>query len=143
LPDNDIILEKTGNIQRCLHRIKEVTQLNPERLEVIDVQDIFVLNLQRAIQSAIDLANHIISSEGWGLPRTLKESFETLAKKKVINQPLATQLKKMVGFRNIAIHDYSKIDVNILKSILKTHLVDLERFYMAILQAFNDQSTGK
>jgi len=139
LPDKDIIYEKVGNIQRCLKRIHQVTQLKPERLENIDVQDIFVLNLQRAVQSAIDLAVHIISSEGWGLPRTLKEYFDILIEHKVIPAKLGENLKKMVGFRNIAIHDYSKIDVDILKNILTQRLKDLEEFYTSIIRKYGDE----
>lgn len=94
------------------------------------------LNLQRAVQSAIDLAAHIVSDEGLGLPDDLKTNFVLLQKSKIIDKSLSNKLKKMVGFRNIAIHDYSAIDVNVLKSILKNNLNDLEEFYSVILKYF-------
>lgn len=134
LPDKDIILEKIGNIQRCMRRIKEVTKLKPENLDDINIQDIFVLNLQRAIQSTIDIAVHIVSSEGWGLPRNLRENFEILIEKNIVSEKLGTSLKNMIGFRNIAIHDYSRIDIKILKSILNKNLKDLEDFYSIIIK---------
>jgi len=56
LPDRDVVLAKVATIQKCLGRILDVTRLDPECLEDIDKQDIFVLNLQRAIQACIDLA---------------------------------------------------------------------------------------
>ena len=136
MPDTDIILEKTENIRRCLRRIKEVTELDPSRLDNIDIQDIFVLNLQRAIQAAIDLAVHIISDNNWPIPKTARENFDLLAGKEVLTTALAEKMKKMVGFRNIAIHDYRRIDVGILKSILTGHLIDLEEFYRVVLKKY-------
>ncbi|WP_337250322.1 HepT-like ribonuclease domain-containing protein [Acetomicrobium sp.] len=58
MPDKDIVLAKVATIQRCFDRIRDVTGLDPKSLEDIDKQDIFVLNLQRAIQACIDLAAH-------------------------------------------------------------------------------------
>jgi uncharacterized protein YutE (UPF0331/DUF86 family) len=102
-----------------------------------NVQDIFVLNLQRAVQSTIDLAAHVVSSEGLGLPANMKEHFLMLQRAGIISEFLANKMTSMVGFRNIAIHDYESIDPAILKSILKTNLPDLEEFYTTILKRYN------
>ncbi|NKQ36954.1 MAG: hypothetical protein HF973_15250 [Chloroflexi bacterium] len=72
MADPDIIYAKVGNIQNCLHRIGQVTNLNPGALDEFDAQDIFVLNLQRAVQAAIDLAAHVVASEELGLPDSLR-----------------------------------------------------------------------
>ena len=137
MPDRDVVLAKIAAIQKCLRRIKDVTDLNPDRLEELDIQDIFVLNLQRAIQSAIDLATHVIASEGLGISDTVRGNFVLLRNAKIITQSLSKKMQSMVGFRNIAIHDYQTLDVDILKSILSKHLKDLEQFYTTILTHFN------
>ncbi len=72
MPDKDVVLAKTAAIQRCLKRIKDVTGLKPAALDDQNNQDIFVLNLQRAVQSAIDLGTHVIASEGLGMPDAIK-----------------------------------------------------------------------
>ena len=136
MPDKDIILEKITNIKRCLNRIKDVTNLKPESIEDYNTQDIFILNLQRAVQAAVDIAVHIVSSEGWGVSKTIKENFVILSDNKIITKELANQMTKMVGFRNIAVHDYSKMDIAILKSILTISLQDLEVFYSMIYKKF-------
>jgi len=136
MPDRDVVLAKVAAIQRCLKRIKETTKLDPNRLDNIDEQDIFVLNLQRAVQAAVDLAIHIVASEGLGLPDTIKDNFKFLKKAGIINEELAQRMESMVGFRNIAIHDYQAIDGNILKSILSNNLKDLEDFYTTVLLHF-------
>lgn len=137
MPDRDVVLAKIAAIQKCLRRIKDVTELNPDRLNELDIQDIFVRNLQRAIQSAIDLATHIVASEGLGISDTVRGNFVLLKNAKIIPQSLSKKMQSMVGFRNIAIHDYQTLDVDILKSILSKHLKDLEQFYTTLLTHFN------
>ncbi len=119
--DKDVALAKIASIQKCLKRIKKVTRLEASSLDNIDVQDIFVLNLQRAIQSTVDLAIHLIVKEGWELPDTIKKNFVILADNSIIDRDLVIKLQKMVGFRNIAVHDYESSNPEILKNILQNH----------------------
>lgn len=135
--DADIVYAKVGNIHKCLRRIREVTHLDAERLVDMDVQDIFVLNLQRAIQSTIDLAAHLVADEGLGLPSTIRENFTLIQQAGILPLSLASKMKSMVGFRNIAIHEYQNLDVDMLKSILTDHLQDLEEFTHVILVHYN------
>ena len=136
MPDRDVVLAKVATIQKCLERIREVTSLDPASLDDINRQDIFVLNLQRAIQASIDLASHIVASEGLGLPETVRDNFTLLRDKNVIDPETASKMEKMTGFRNIAIHDYQALNLDILKSILTCNLRDLEDFYVAVLTSF-------
>lgn len=137
MPDKDIVFAKVAAIQKCLRRIERVTGLDPDRLDELDIQDIFVLNLQRAIQSAIDLATHIVASESLGLSDTIGGNFVLLEHAKIITKSLCRKMQSMVGFRNIAIHDYQALDLDILKAILSKNLRDLEQFYTTILNHFN------
>ena len=134
--DRDIVFEKINNIQNCLTRIKDVTKFNPSSLENLDVQDIFALNLQRAVQSTIDLAAHVVASEGLGLPNNLKENFIFLEKAKIVSNDHSKKMIRMVGFRNIAVHEYQQIDVDLLKSILMNNLKEIEEFYVALLRHY-------
>lgn len=101
--DRDVAFAKFSSVQRCLKRIRDVTQLDPESLNDLDVQEIMILNLQRAVQSSIDLATHIVADEGLGLPQELRENFDILQKNNILPQELTSRLRKMVGFRNIAV----------------------------------------
>ena len=141
--DQDIAFEKIKQIKRCLERISEKTKNNPETLTILDIQDIFVLNIQRAVQSTIDLAAHIISDENLGLPSDMKENFVLLEKNHILSQELSKKLQSMVGFRNLCVHDYSSINVDVLKSILKDHLSDLEEYTKAILKFISSKSVAK
>lgn len=128
----DAALAKLASIERCLQRIQTVTHGDPESVEDLDVEEIVVLNLQRAIQATIDLSAHIISGRQWGLPDSLKAHFRILTDQRVIAPELGTRLQAMVGFRNIAVHEYDRLDRDILKAILAHHLPDLEAFSGAI-----------
>ena len=142
MPDKDIVLAKTASIQKCLKRIKDVTGLKPDSLEELNAQDIFILNLQRAVQSAIDVAAHVVASEGLGISDTVKGNFVLLEKEEILGKRLSKKMQAMVGFRNIAIHDYQSINIEILKAILTHHLKDLENFYTKILTHFRFAKKG-
>lgn len=135
--EQDVVFAKVSSIQRCLKRIRDVSQLNPDTLEDLDVQEIVILNLQRAIQGTIDLAAHIVADEGLGIPQEIRENFDLLQKEGVIPKELTLKVRKMVGFRNIAVHEYQSINVDILKSILTHNLIDVEEFYVTVLRYYN------
>ncbi|MBI1870568.1 MAG: DUF86 domain-containing protein [Chlamydiae bacterium] len=134
--DADIILEKSAIVHRCLKRIVEMTGLKASKLDDMMIQDAFVLNLQRAIQAAMDLAAHVVSEEKLGMPTSLKDQFKFLAEGKIIDASLSKHLQAMVGFRNIAVHQYQELNVDILKKILQNHLKDLEDFTKTLLKHY-------
>jgi uncharacterized protein YutE (UPF0331/DUF86 family) len=102
---NDIIVNKIQSIQRCVERAREDYYKNPAGFDTdCTIQDAATLNIIRACEQAIDLANHIIKSRKMGIPNSSAESFDLLQKKQVIDRALSEKLKKMVQFRNVAIH---------------------------------------
>ena len=133
----DVVLSKLSIINNCLNTIETVTGNQANKLDEMLIQDVFVLNLQRAVQACIDIANYIIAQKGRRLPATYRESFNTLHENKVINKQLSSQMIKMVGFRNIAVHDYQTLDIVVLKGILEHNLDDFKTFRKAIVNFLN------
>ncbi|MBP9682430.1 MAG: DUF86 domain-containing protein [Bacteriovorax sp.] len=127
----DVVLSKINVIKNCLMAIEKAT-LNEKDPDF--KLAIYELNLQRAIQASIDLANVVIAKEGLGLPNTYKQSFEILNKHSVIAIDLCKKLCSMVGFRNISVHDYEQIKPAIVHSIIANHLIDFEEFYALVLK---------
>lgn len=68
-----------------------------------------------------------------GLANSYKMSFSILAKEGYISSDTSKKMGNMAGFRNIVVHDYQDVDINILKSILTNHLGDFELFYKEII----------
>jgi len=134
--DSDRVLAKIATIDRCLARIAEVRGERRKDLLPVDVEDIASLNLQRAIQAAIDLAAHIVAAEGYGTPDSAAGVFTLLYQRGVIDLDLATRLRRMVGFRNIAVHEYQTVDPAILESLLERHLGDLKALAGRIIERF-------
>lgn len=134
--ERDVVLAKAATIDRCLERILDVHGPRRSTLLPIDAEDIIVLNLQRAAQAAIDLAGHIVASEGYGLPSDLGNTFTLLEQHGVIDAELASRLRKMVGFRNIAVHQYEALDPKVIDAIVVRHLDDLRRFGAQVLARF-------
>jgi uncharacterized protein YutE (UPF0331/DUF86 family) len=131
--DRDIILEKINSIQRCLSTIHRATANNINALDDVIIQDAVVLNIQRAVQLCIDMASYLIAHFKWGLPATLKECFLILQDNKVLTSTITEKMVKMIGFRNVVVYEYQKLNISILKSIVKDHLSDFEEFYSDIL----------
>jgi len=131
---NDVIINKVTTIEHCLKRLNDTYTGKLSDLENFDIQDIITINLQRACQAAIDLAMHICMIEKLGPPQKSSDAFEFLHKRKTITKEVADKMIKMVGFRNISVHDYQALNLNILKSILDYHLSDFTDFTALILK---------
>ena len=134
MPD-DVALNKLAIIERCLRRVAEEYQGQPARLENFTVQDSIVLNVQRACEAAIDMAMHVVAKRRLGVPQDARSAFELLAVERVIDRELAERMKLMVGFRNIAIHEYQQLQIGILRRILEERLADLPRLARQLLDA--------
>ena len=91
-------------------------------------QDAIILNIERACEQSISLANHIVRIRKLGFPKTSKESFQLLAEANLIDNELSSRLQSMVGFRNIAVHNYQKINLEIVEKIINEHLEDFTDF---------------
>ena len=130
---DDIILNKMEMIYRCIKRIHEVYEGNPANLDDYTKQDSMILNLQRACEASIDLAMHVVAVKRLGIPQNSRDSFELLYHGGIISDDTAIKLKRMAGFRNIAVHDYQKVQMEIVKKIIENHLPDFEQLTKEIL----------
>lgn len=131
---DDIILNKTQIIERCIKRVEEEYADNPANLYNLTIQDSIILNLQRACEAGIALAMHIVAEKCLGVPQMSREAFDLLAHNNIIEEQLANRLKAMVGFRNIAVHDYQKIKLEIITKIIERNTDDLLKFTQDILK---------
>jgi uncharacterized protein YutE (UPF0331/DUF86 family) len=127
--DEVVIAQKLESLRRCTERIESKF---PSSLGAligdVDVQDILVLNLSRAVQICVDLAMHRISTSGSPVPQNMGQAFDSLAQQKVISDALAIRMRRAVGFRNIAVHSYENIDWAVVYVVAKEHLNDFREF---------------
>ena len=131
---DDVLINKNQTIKRCVERINEEYQENPENLKNYTKQDSIILNIQRLSEAAIDIAMHIVAEKDLGVPQNSREAFDLLAQNKLINQERAEKLKAMVGFRNIAVHEYQKLNLKIVEAIIENEIEEIKEFSQKLLQ---------
>lgn len=129
---DDVRLNKTTVIRRCLARVREEYAGQPERLQNWTHLDALVLNLLRACEAAIGLAMREVARRGLGVPQTSREAFALLAQAGTFPAEVSRRMQAMVGFRNIAVRSYREIETSILQRILEGHLEDFEGFLAAV-----------
>jgi uncharacterized protein YutE (UPF0331/DUF86 family) len=135
---SDIVINKVQSIQRCVERAREEYYADPAGFATnFTRQDAAVLNVLRACEQAIDLANHVIKTRKMGIPASSAQSFELLEQKSVIDPTLSGNLIKMIHFRNTVIHQYQRMDMQIVQKVITAGLDDLIRFGDCILKSMS------
>ena len=131
--DNDIVLSKASSVKKHIDRVQKKKAANFESfLKDPDCQDIILFNFQMAIQNCIDLAAHIISEEGFGVPGSNNEMLYLLEENKYISRDVTEKMVRAVGFRNRIVHEYGKIDLQQVYETANRDLKDIEEFLREI-----------
>jgi uncharacterized protein YutE (UPF0331/DUF86 family) len=134
--DREVIDQKLESLRRCLQRVQEKCPPSAEILAAdVDSQDILALNLSRAVQLCVDIGAHLVAGENVPPPGTMGQTFDVLAELKVISPELALRMKKAVGFRNIAVHNYEAINWQIVHAIATRHLNDFKDFARSVIRS--------
>lgn len=133
---DDVILNKAASIERCLRRIEEEYAGNKQNLAANQTkQDAIILNLQRACETAIDLAMYVVSQRKLGVPQDSRDAFRLLQTSGIIPIDLATRMQHRVGFRNVAAHEYARLNLDVVHAIITKQLDDFRTFSSTIVKA--------
>lgn len=123
------VASKIATIVHCVQRARdEHTQGGASFHSNFTHQDAAILSILRACEAAVDLANMLIRKRRLGVPGEMRESFALIERAGLIAADLSMRLQNMIGFRNIAVHQYKKLDLGIVESILRKDLDDLLTF---------------
>ena len=126
---------KAAAIERSVGRAREEYSADDANLLTNQTrQDAIILNLQRACESSIDAAMHLVRVHRLGIPQETREAFDLLEAAGRLAPSLAARLKRMVGFRNVAVHDYQKLNLEIVRHILVERLDDFLEFTRVLLR---------
>jgi len=134
---DDVLLNKAASIERCLERIaEEYTGHESEFSSDYTKQDSIILNLQRACEASIDAAMHQVRLRGLGIPQESRDAFRMLEEAGLLPSELGSSMQAiMVGFRNVAVHNYQNLDLAIVQAILKGRLDDFRAFAKLMVSA--------
>ena len=132
---DEVLLGKADIIERCLQRIETVYIGSENELETNFIkQDSIILNIQRMCEASIDAAMHMVRCHKLGIPRDSRQAFTMLVAANLLDQQLGKHLEAMVGFRNVAVHNYTEINMEIVRNILNERLVDMKAFAQLLIR---------
>jgi uncharacterized protein YutE (UPF0331/DUF86 family) len=133
--DKDLILAKAGSVKRHLNRIFEKRNIDLKTfLKDIDIQESILFNIQMAVQNCIDIAAHIVSDEGFGVPGSTNEMFYLLEENGYLDNEITEKMVKAVGLRNLVVHEYSKIDLDRIFEVAQKDITDLKEYLKSIFK---------
>jgi uncharacterized protein YutE (UPF0331/DUF86 family) len=133
--DKDLILAKAGSVKSHLNRVIEKRNVDLDSfIKDIDRQESILFNIQTAVQNCIDIAAHIISEESFGVPGSTTEMLYILEKNGYLDNDLTQKMVKAVGFRNLIVHEYGKIELEQAYEIAQNDINDLNEYLKTIFK---------
>ena len=131
MTDPDLIAKKLAFVETRLRELSTLARL--DRIHADLKEERFVEHtLRLAIQAASDVASHIVSDERLGEPSTNRELFDRLASGGWISQELAAKLGDMAGFRNVLVHGYQDVNLDVVVDAVQNRLEDVVAFVTAV-----------
>ncbi|RLB76478.1 MAG: DUF86 domain-containing protein [Deltaproteobacteria bacterium] len=133
--DDTLILRKLSELDEYYLQIREYDKVTVTRYSSDwKIQRIIERTLQMMIETCADIATHIISDQGYRVPKSYADAFKVLGEEKIISNKLLNALEKMAKFRNIVVHHYDKVDAEIVVGILKKDLKDFMNYKDSVIR---------
>lgn len=133
--DIDVVLQKIESLQRCIMRIESKLPLSITDLEKnLDLQDVIVFNLERVVQQAVDIGVMVLIDLGGRAPGTMSGTFDSLGTLGFLDAETCGDMKRAVGFRNIAVHEYKKLSLAVVHNVVTSHLGAFKHFIAYVLK---------
>ena len=133
--DRTLILRKLSMLEEYLKQIAEYRSITTEQYaNDWKSQRIIERTLQMMVETCIDIAGHIISDMKYRIPTSYADSFSVLAENRIVDNNLSQSLVKMAKFRNVVVHDYDRVDAEIVIGILRRNLDDFTKYKDAVVK---------
>jgi uncharacterized protein YutE (UPF0331/DUF86 family) len=137
--DADLVEKKLAAVETCVGEIRRLA--DPARIATDVREERFVEHtLQIAVQAVLDAASHIVSDERLGEPRTNRELLTLLLRAAWLPPELADALSAMAGFRNVLVHGYDTVDLDIVRDVVEHRLDDLLAFVRVVRTRLQHES---
>jgi len=132
---DDVVIQKLTSIDRGLATVRRYVANDLARLDDPMVLDAVVLNLQRACEQAIDAACREVSRRGLGVPTDSADAFTMLERESILSPTVADRMRRMVGFRNVAVHEYRRLNPAVVRTVVGHRLGDFEALCRELVSA--------
>ena len=135
--DKDIIQRKLSFIDLKLRNLETLKLMErQEFLAGFQAIDAAKYNLQVCIEAIIDVSNHVVARERWGIPSTSSEAVRLLIEHGVLDKDNELSLVQMVKFRNRIVHLYQEVDDSEIYRIIHENLDDIKGFIQGVINKF-------
>lgn len=127
-----MVKSKLIKLEKYIQELQEYENIELEEYKNDDMKKRYLeRTLQLALESILDIGNHIISDERLGSPNSNADIIEILTKHEVfeIGKTQKERYINMVKFRNILVHDYTDIEDKIVVNILNNQLEDIKAIF--------------
>jgi uncharacterized protein YutE (UPF0331/DUF86 family) len=132
--DRDVIESKLRFLREYLGDLTELQTVSLRDYQTNKKDQRFVeRTLHLACECCLDVAAHLIARQGLREPKDNKDLFVILFENNIISNPTHKAMVKMSGFRNIIVHDYARIEPEIVLGILRKNLNDFKNFAKEII----------
>lgn len=132
--DKALVLRKLSELEEYLNQIREYSNITvSDYSKGWKTQRIVERTLQMVIETCVDIAGHIISDQGYRIPKSYADAFRVLHEENILDTKLFDTMEKIAKFRNIVVHHYDKVDPEIVVTILRKHLDDFLSYKDAII----------
>ena len=132
--DKALVLRKLSELEEYLNQIREYSNITvSDYSKGWKTQRIIERTLQMVIETCVDIAGHIISDQGYRIPKSYADAFRVLHEENILDTKLFDTMEKIAKFRNIVVHHYDKVDPEIVVTILRKHLEDFLSYKDAII----------
>ena len=95
--------------------------------------------LHLALESALDIGNHIIAERGYPRPETYAAVLTVLADKGILPDSIYRDLDGMAAFRHLLVHDYARLDHGRIYDVLVQKYPVLEALFECYVRQLDDQ----
>ncbi len=131
--DDALVLRKLHDLRTYSTQIREYQNVSlQEYRNDWKAQRIVERTLQLMIEVCLDIANHLISDRDYRSPDSYADCFRVLHENHILSLDLSERMVAMARFRNLIVHDYSRIDAEIMIGILKKHLRDFDAYAASV-----------
>jgi len=136
--DSDIMLRLVSELRKSVRRLQFLAGLKKEEIvadpdKIASAKYHFIV----AIESCIDMCNHIISRNGFRVPDDYADTFRVMAEEGVLKNEILDDLVAMAKFRNRLVHLYWEVNNDQLHSILTSRLSDFKMVLTSISNYLN------
>ena len=120
---SEVLIGKQESLERCIKRVREVwgRPSDTSFARDLDKQELITLNLIRAFETLLDMANHLLRAKKLGWPKNNAETFDLLAEAGVLDAKMRDNLKQ----GNILVHRYADINLDEIQRVIELHLDEM------------------